>query len=58
MTASALALILLSDSGRASRREWIAAAGLSAIAAAGVIARDTQPPAPDTYQGMIHATSG
>ena len=58
MTASALALILLSDSGRASRREWIAAAGLSAIAAAGVIARDTQPPAPDTYQGMIHAPSG
>jgi len=37
---------------------WIAAAGLSAIAAAGVIARDTQPPAPDTYQGMIHAPSG
>jgi hypothetical protein len=55
MTASALALILLSDDLRLSRRGLIV---LLLIAAGGILARASLPPAPDTYQGMIHAASG
>jgi hypothetical protein len=28
------------------------------VAAGGILARASLPPAPDTYQGMIHAASG
>jgi hypothetical protein len=59
MTASALALILLSDDLRLSRRGLVAgAAVLLLIAAGGILARASLLPAPDTYQGMIHAASG
>jgi len=57
ITASALALILLSDNLKP--RKWIAAgAALTVVAAGGLIARSTLAPAPDTYEGMIHAASG
>ncbi len=59
MTASALALILLGRDLCQTRRGLIAASSLLAcVAIGGVIARGTLPPAPDSYQGMIHAPSG
>jgi hypothetical protein len=56
MTASALALILLS--GGIRLRGWERAAGAAAVAAViggGVFARTSLPPAPDSYEGMLHA---
>jgi hypothetical protein len=59
MTASALGLILLSDDFRLKRVEWIAASAiLVVVIAGGWISRAALPPAPDSYQGMIHAASG
>ncbi len=59
MTASALALILLSAEVRLRNRPAVAAAGLMAlIIVAGLWTRATLPRAPDTYQGAIHAPSG
>lgn len=59
MTASALALILLSNDLKLRRPERIAAiAAIALIAAAGIASREILPSAPDTYQGMIHAVSG
>ena len=59
MAASALALGLLGRKLRPHQREGIAASALLACAIiGGVTARDTLPPAPDSYQGMIHAPSG
>ena len=59
MTAAALALILLSDRLGLSRREWaISIAALSVVVTGGIVARSSLPTAPDTYEGMIHATSG
>ena len=59
MTASGLALVLLSDDLRLKRREWTATCVvLAAVMASGVVARDSLPRAPDSYQGMIHAASG
>jgi hypothetical protein len=59
MTATTLALILLSDDPRLKRRERIAAAGILALMiCGGIIARSTLPTAPDSYEGMIHAASG
>lgn len=59
MIAAPLALILLGDKLEAPRREWIASGVLvSLIIISGVIARASLPPAPDSYQGMIHATTG
>ena len=59
MIASPLALILLSDDLRLKRHEWIAwGAVLSMTVAGGIIERDSLPPAPDSYEGMIHAVSG
>ena len=59
ITASALALVLLSADLRLKRREWIAAgAALTFVIAGGLYTRTTLPPAPDTYEGMINAASG
>ena len=59
MTASALALILLSDDLRLKPREWMAAAAaLALVVWGGVAARSTLPTAPDSYEGMIQAASG
>jgi hypothetical protein len=59
MAAAALALILLSNDLRLSRREWIVgAASLSLAIAAGITTRASLPLAPDSYEGMIHAASG
>jgi hypothetical protein len=59
MAASALALILLSDDPRLKRREWLGAGLVVALViGGGIVARATLPPAPDSYQAMIHATSG
>jgi hypothetical protein len=59
MTASALALILLSDDLRLKRSELIAACALLVlIAAGGVATRSTLAMAPDSYQAMLHAPSG
>jgi hypothetical protein len=56
MTAVPLALILLSDRLLMSRREQlISAAALALVIGGGVVARSTFPPAPDTYQGMLHS---
>ena len=59
MAASGLALILLSNDLRLSRRERIAgAAALLLVIAGGAVTRAFLPLAPDTYEGMIHAPSG
>jgi hypothetical protein len=59
MTAAALAMILLSDSLRLKRREWLACSVvLAMIVGSGLISRSTLPPAPDSYEGMIRAASG
>ena len=59
MAASGLALILLSNDLRLLRREWIAGAvALLLVIAGGTTTRAILPPAPDTYEGMIHAASG
>jgi hypothetical protein len=56
MTASALALILLSDRIRLKSWEWVAAsAALAAVVGGGVAARNLYPPAPDSYDAMIAA---
>jgi hypothetical protein len=56
MTASALALILLSDRIRLKAWEWIAAsAALAAVVGGGVAARNLFPQAPDSYDAMIAA---
>jgi len=58
MTASALALILLSDRLRLKAWEWIAAsAALGAVVAGGVASRNLFPPARGTYEAMIAAPS-
>jgi hypothetical protein len=58
MAASALALILLCDRIDWRRRTTIAAAVLlAAIAAAGVFARASLPPAPSSYEQMIRSPS-
>ena len=56
MTASCLALIVLSDGIRPIG--WKRAVGAAAVAAVifgGVFARASLPPAPDSYEGMLHA---
>lgn len=59
MIASALALILLSARPRPGWWQWgIGGMALAAVIAGGVIARDTLPRAPDTYQGMVQGASG
>lgn len=59
MAASALAFILLSDDLRLKLGEWIAAgAALALVIAGGLVERAALPPAPDSYEGMIHAASG
>jgi hypothetical protein len=59
MTASAVALILLSDDLRLRRREWIAgSAALALVIAGGIAARQSLPWAPDSYEAMVHAASG
>ncbi len=59
MTASALALILLSDRLALKRWEWITAAtALLLVIAGGAYARATLPQAPDSYQGMLQSSSG
>jgi hypothetical protein len=59
MTASALALILLSDRIDLRRRRSIASAGLLVcVAVAGTYARSISPAAPDSYESMIQAPSG
>jgi hypothetical protein len=56
MAASALALILLSDRLRFKAWEWIAgSAALTAIIGGGILARESLPAAPDTYEGMVQA---
>jgi hypothetical protein len=59
MTASALALVILSNYLQLRRREWVAASAvLALVVAAGLFARSTLPPAPEDYDAMIRATSG
>jgi hypothetical protein len=59
MTAAALALVLLSDGLRLSRRAWTASGVLLAfVVAGGLITRSTLPSAPDSYQAMLHAPTG
>jgi hypothetical protein len=59
MAASALALVLLSNNLRLKRREWIGGCtALTLVIGGGLIARHALPPAPDSYEAMIHATSG
>jgi hypothetical protein len=59
MTASALALILLSDDLRMSRTGGRASAAVIALViAGGFLTRATLPRAPDTYEAMIAAPSG
>ena len=56
MTASALALILLSNGIRI--RTWeraVGAAALAAVIAGGVFMRESLPAAPDSYEGMLQA---
>ena len=58
MTASALALILLSDRLALTIWEWTAAAtALAAVAGGGIVARNLLPQAPDSYEAMIVAPS-
>lgn len=59
MTASALALVLLSE--RLSLRRWEKGTALLIllfVIGAGEISRAALQPAPETYEGMIHAPSG
>ena len=59
MTASGLGLILLSNNLRPGRRYLtIGTAMLVLVAAGGIYSRASLPPAPDSYQGMVHAASG
>jgi hypothetical protein len=59
MTAAALALILLGDRLKLSRTAFIAGGVLLAlIVAGGLITRNTLPPAPDSYEAMLHASTG
>jgi hypothetical protein len=59
MTASALGLLLLCDDLRLRRSERVvAAAVLALVIGGGIIARTSLPPAPDSYEAMVHATSG
>jgi hypothetical protein len=59
MTASALALILLSDRPGLNRMKLVAAATLLAfVVGGGLAARSSVPRAPDSYEGMINAASG
>jgi len=56
MTASALALILLSNGIRWIRWERaVGAAAIAAVIVGGVFARASLPPAPDSYEGMLQA---
>jgi hypothetical protein len=56
MTASALALILLSNVRR-RQRGWLGGGALlAAVVAGGLITRNVLPPAPDSYEGMVSAT--
>jgi len=59
MAASVLALILLSDDLRVTRREALASAALIVlVVGGGLFTRWTLPAAPDTYEAMIVAPSG
>jgi hypothetical protein len=59
MTASALALVLLSDDLPLARRERIAGiTALFLVAVSGVVERAWLPSAPDSYEAIIHAPSG
>jgi hypothetical protein len=59
MAASALALILLSDSISLNRRSSLfSGVLLGLVVAGGLITRSALPPAPDTYANMIQARSG
>jgi len=59
MTASGLALIMLSDELGQKWRAWIGGALLvGIIVAGGLVTRYTLPAAPSDYQAMIHAPSG
>jgi hypothetical protein len=58
MAASALALILLSDDPQLSRRALgVVITALLIVTGGGIVARASLPPAPDSYQGMIHAAA-
>lgn len=57
MTASPLALILLSNDLRLARRGWVVgAAALVFVIGGGVFARMTLPRAPDSYHAMVHSS--
>lgn len=59
MTASGLALILLGNELRMSRRERaFGAALLATVIAGGLVTRSTLPEAPSDYEAMLHAPSG
>jgi hypothetical protein len=59
MTASALALILLSDDLRLRRGERrFGITAMLLVALGGIYSRASLPPAPDSYQGMLSAASG
>ena len=59
MAASALALILLSDSISLNRRSsLLPGVLLGLVVAGGLITRSALPLAPDTYADMIQARSG
>lgn len=59
MLAAPLALVLLSDNLKLSRRERLAGAALVIlVVAGGVASRVSLPRAPGSYQGMIHAPTG
>ena len=58
MTAAALALVLLSNGLRRSRRAWtVSGALLAFVVAGGLTTRASLPTAPDSYQAMLHAPS-
>ena len=59
MTAAALALILLGDDFSLKRAEWsVGMAIVVLVSMTGIYARLSLSPAPDSYQGMLHAASG
>ncbi len=59
MAASALALILLSGDLRLPRERWILVGVVMALViGAGLVFRGSLPPAPETYDDMVHAASG
>lgn len=59
MAASGLALILLVRNLRLTRVDGIAVIlVLALVAGGGIVSRESLPPAPDSYQGMIHAVTG